>query len=102
MTTLEQATRTKFQRNIYNWARDLTTREITGTKAWVIGIEIKAIADAYDISDLTAEFLENELELRKSHYSLDSHNWSDFARGIANTSIQIIEILSARKERVGA
>lgn len=102
MTTTALTTRQKFDRNMESYARDLTTREFTGTAAWVIGIEIKAIADSYDISELTAEFLENELKLRKSHYYLDNHNWSDFARGIANTSIQIIEMLSARKERVGA
>ena len=102
MTTTQLTTRQEFDRNMNFFARDLTTREITGTKAWVIGIEIKAIADSYDISELTAEFLENELELRKSHLFLDGHNWSDFARGVRNTEIQIIEILSARKEKVGA
>lgn len=102
MTTIEQTTRQKFDRNIYNWARDLTTRELTGTAAWVIGVELKGIADSYDISDLTSEFLDNELKLRKSHYRLDSHNWSDFHRATSNNMIQIIEILIARKAGAGA
>jgi hypothetical protein len=102
MTTTELTTRQQFDRNIYNWARDLTTRELTGTKAWVIGVELQGIADAYDISDLSAAFLDNELKLRKSHFYLDGHNWSDFHRATSNNMIQIIQRLIARKERVGA
>lgn len=97
MTTTELTTRQKFNRNIYNFARDLTTRELTGTPAWVIGVELKAIADAYDISDLSAEFLDNELQLGKSHFYLDGHNWSDFHRATSNNMIQIIQVLSSRK-----
>lgn len=97
MATIELTARQTFNRDIYNLSRDLTTREFTGTPAWVIGVEIKGIADSYDISNLTLEFLENELQLRKSHYFLDSHNWSDLARGVANTSIQIITMLVVRK-----
>lgn len=99
-TTL--TTRQEFNRQMEFFARELTTLEITGTKALIIGIEIKAIADSFDISELTLEFLQNELELRKSHFFLDGHNWSDFRKAISDNKVQIIERLCIRKQEVGA
>lgn len=101
MKTTTHATRTNFQRNMEFYARDLATRELTGTAAWVIGVELKAIADAYDISNLSPEFLINELKLTKSHL-YRAQNWSNFRRAQTNIVIQIIEVLIARKEKVGA
>jgi hypothetical protein len=99
-TITTQEMRQKFERNIHNWARDLTTREFTGTKAWLIGIEIINIARSYDISDLSEEFLDNQLKLHKSWLYLDGHNVGRFDYAVTNTMIQIIEALKARK--VGA
>ena len=98
-TTLE--TRANFHHHMEFHGRDLATRELTGTAAWVIGVELKAIADSYDISNLSQEFLINELELNKSWLYLDGHNWSDFRRAHTNIVIQIIEVLIARKEKAG-
>lgn len=93
-------TRQSFDRNISNWARDLTTQEFTGTKSWVVSVHLKGVADNYDISNLTSEFLLNELKLCKSHFYLDGHNWSDFHRATTSNMIEIIERLIVRK--VGA
>jgi hypothetical protein len=92
-----QEMRQKFDRDIYNWARDLTTRELTGTKAWLIGIEIINISRSFDLSYLTVDFLDNELQLSKSHFAVDGHNWSNFYRLVNKNSINIIEALKARK-----
>ena len=102
MNTTTHAPRANFQRHMEFYARDLATRELTGTAAWVIGVEIKAIADSYDISNLPQEFLINQLKLNKSHFYLDGHNWSNFRKAHTNIVIQIIEVLIARKEKVGA
>ena len=102
MNTTTLTTRQQFNRNMDFFARDLTTREFTGTPGWAINVERKGIADSYDISEMTLEFLQNELQLRKSRFFLDSHNWSDFYRAISDNEIQIIERLSFRKEEVGA
>lgn len=102
MNTTTQATRTKFQHDMDSFAQDLSTREFTGTPGWAIVVQLRGIADSYDISELTLEFLQNELKLCKSHFFLDGHNWSDFQRAMSDFTIQIIERLSFRKEEVGA
>ena len=102
MTTTAQTTRQEFDRNMDFFARDLTTREFTGAPRWAIVVELKGIADSYDISELTLEFLQGELKLRKAHFFLDGHNWSDFHRATSDNTIQIIERLCIRKEEVGA
>lgn len=76
--------------------RALTSANI-GKPAWVEGVEIVALARDLDTSAVTADFLVKEIELRKSHFFLDSHNWSDITRQNSWNFIQFCESLLADK-----
>lgn len=64
---------------------------------WVQSVQVLALANDFDSSGVTAEFLEGEIELRKSRMALDSHNWSDFARLREEAMIDFCRIVLARK-----
>jgi hypothetical protein len=69
----------------------------TFRKAWVVGVELIGYAYSLDIDGVHEKFLDNYLELNKVQYWLDSQNWSDIDRAVAEAKIQLAALLLARK-----
>lgn len=69
----------------------------TFRKAWVVGVELTGYAYSLDIDGVHEKFLESYLERNKVNFFLDSQNWSDIDRAVAEAKIQLAALLLARK-----
>jgi hypothetical protein len=65
--------------------------------AWLVGIEVQGYSYSLDIESIHEKWLENSLELHKCHFYLDSHNWSDIERAVAEARILLLAQLLFRK-----
>jgi hypothetical protein len=65
--------------------------------AWLVGVEVQGYSYSLDIESIHETWIHNALELRKSHFYLDSHNWSDIYRAEAEAKILLLSLLLLRK-----
>jgi hypothetical protein len=75
----------------------ITYSDGTWRPAWLVGIEVQGYSYSLDIESIHEKFLENALELNKCHFYLDSHNWSDMDRAVAEAKILLLSQLLLRK-----
>ena len=81
---------------------DAITSRNLGKPAWVTGVELMALADGLNIAEVSLDVLQNEIKLRRSHFFLDGHNWSDSLKANNENFIQFCQLVYAKKARVGA
>lgn len=74
---------------------EITARTI-GKPDWAGGAELIALAERFEFSELSADFLAKQIKLNKSWAALDGHNWSAFTKRLVNDQIQFAEFLLAR------
>lgn len=76
--------------------RNITSATL-GKPSWTAGVHIAAFASEFDSSGVTAEMLEHEIELRKAHFNVDGHNWSDSFTAYNENFIEFCLILKSRE-----
>jgi hypothetical protein len=69
-----------------------------GKPAWVAGVELMGLATEFVSFEVSSEILRNQIELAKSHFAVDSHNWSDYAKSYNENFRDFCAYLLTKKE----